>query len=237
MAGVTPEAKPLVLLPGTLCDARLWLPVLRALGVPGEVSSLDGADDVRDLAALLLRALPPRFSLVGFSLGGIVALEMADQAPHRIARLALVASNARPDTPDGTAARHRLLAVAERDGLRTVVTRDLWPGYVAAARQDDAALRKLVADMADALGIGILRRQIGIAVGRADSRPRLANLRMPVLVVGGQEDRLCPPDRHAEIVESIPGARLVLLEGVGHFVPLEAPSDLASALLTWLRST
>ena len=229
--------EPLLLLPGTLCDARLWDPLRERLGHPAVATPvLRGAETAPAMAARLLREAPRRFALAGFSLGGIVALEMAAQAPERIARLAILSGNARPDPAENAPRRWALLEAMEREGVRPVLERTLWPSYVAAARQGDAALRRRIGDMAEALGTGVLREQTGMVIHRADSRPRLPDLPMPVLAVTGEEDALCPPDRSEEIAAAAPRGRVVILPGTGHFAPLEAPEALAAALSDWLAA-
>src|SRR5437868_10378145 len=90
--------EPLVLLPGTLCDERVFFPLLERLS-PWTIMtpSLGDAESAPDIARHLLQTLPPRFALGGFSLGGIIALEMIAQQPERITRLALIDTTARPD--------------------------------------------------------------------------------------------------------------------------------------------
>jgi pimeloyl-ACP methyl ester carboxylesterase len=233
------ENLPLLLLPGTLCDDRVWQPMLDQL--PARLSSrqvythvLQGQRSTRAMAAALLQAAPPRFALMGFSLGGIVALEMAAQAPDRLAGLALVAANARPDPPENAANRRAAVAVAERDGIATHIKRDLWPLYVADSRLQDEALQRQVSDMAICLGTRVYADQAEMALDRADSRPRLRDIDMPALIVSGADDKLVPADRQQELACGIRDAVWVALQGVGHMVPLEAAEDLAKADHAWL---
>ena len=118
-----PEAEtlPLVLLPGTLCDARLFAPMLTHLkGIDTIVPELRGASSTPDMAAALLATLPPRFALAGFSLGGIVALEMAAQAPERIVGLALLDTTARPDPDDNHLTRREAADIARQQCPRVI---------------------------------------------------------------------------------------------------------------------
>ncbi|RYY95461.1 MAG: alpha/beta fold hydrolase [Comamonadaceae bacterium] len=230
---------PLVLLPGTLCDERVWQPMLARWGkpVPAQVltPALRGSTTVPAMAAALLDQLPPRFAVMGFSLGGIVALELAAQAPGRVAGLALVATNARPDPPGNAARRHAAVAAAREVGLAHHVQADLWPLYVAARRRDDAGLLDLVVRMAVDAGLGTYGQQAAMAHDRADGLPRLQALAVPALVVGGDEDAINPRDRQQEMADRLPQADWVQLPGVGHFVPLEAPGELASAAGSWIE--
>lgn len=231
---------PLVLLPGTLCDHRVWDAMLAQWG-PGAPAtvvtpSLRGARSAAAMAASLLPHLPPRFAVMGFSLGGIVALELAAQAVDRVAALALVATNARPDPVENRALRRAALAKARTGGLAAHVRADLWPRYVAPSRLDDEGILELVVQMAEAVGTDAYEEQADIASQRADSLPRLARITVPALLVGGDEDGINPRDRQEEMAQRLPSARWVQLADVGHFVPLEAPAQLAAAAASWFRS-
>lgn len=230
---------PLVLLPGTLCDARVWAAMEQSW--PGAAPHtltprLAGQRSAPAMARALLDVLPARFALMGFSLGGIVALEIAAQAPERVTGLALVATNARPDPPENAAVREAGVAAARAD-MAAHLQRDLWPRYVAPARLGDAALADCVLRMAVDAGPEVYADQAAIAKHRADSRPRLAALGMPVLIASGDEDPINPTDRQAEMAQAIPQARWVRFPGVGHFVPLEAAGALAEVTGRWWSQT
>jgi pimeloyl-ACP methyl ester carboxylesterase len=234
-------ALPLVLLPGTLCDERVWGPMLAKWGELAPVQvltpSLRGSVTVPAMASALLGQLPPRFAVMGFSLGGIVALELVAQAPDRVAGLALVATNARADPPENAERRRAAVAIGRDGGLEHHVRADLWPVYVAPGRRDDDVLRDLIVRMATAMGIDAYAQQAELAMQRADSLPRLEAIAVPTLVVGGDEDAINPRDRQQEMVDRLRPATWVQLRGVGHFVPLEAPAELAEAAHAWFAST
>jgi pimeloyl-ACP methyl ester carboxylesterase len=211
----------LVMLPGTLCDARLYAPVLDRLGIRASIPTLSSADNTVDFARYLLAQLPDRFSLCGFSLGAIVALEVAAQAPHRVERLALIGCN--PGTLGSEASRAR--AALSRDD------------FVAASFDHaDPLVHALIDEMAADTSAEDYARQTRITLTREDSRPRLAALTMPVLIMCGHEDRICPPSLSIEMATSIPHARLALIDGAGHYVTLERPDAVAAELSAWLAT-
>ena len=98
---------PLLLLPGMMCDARMYAPQIEALKDIAEcqVGHLGGADNMADIAAQVLSDAPEKFSLAGLSMGGIVAMEVARQAPQRVARLALMDTSPWVEEEDVKAAR------------------------------------------------------------------------------------------------------------------------------------
>jgi pimeloyl-ACP methyl ester carboxylesterase len=226
---------PMFLLPGTLCNGRLFEPLLRELGnPPAEIGDMTGARSARGLASKLLAGAPPRVSLLGFSLGGIVAMEMVAQAPERIERLALLSTTPRPDPPANAQTRRDAVARARRLGIDSY-TEDNWQRFVAPARLDDADLKALIGRMAREVGLDAFADQTEVAIDRADSRPRLASIRAPTLVLAGAHEQVCPLDAHQEIADAIETARFVTVDA-GHFSVLEQPGSVARQVREWLEA-
>ncbi|MGV3649919.1 MAG: alpha/beta fold hydrolase, partial [Devosia sp.] len=207
------DGAPLLLLPGTVCDARIFGPMLAHLPpLDVRIGDMTGASTTPDLARRLLDAAPERFSLLGFSLGGIVALEMAAQAPGRIARLALIDTTARPDPPENAARRRNAVAEARMNGMERYI-HSAWPTLVARDSLDNATLHAVISAMARDAGAEVLATQSEVAIHRADSRQRLAALAMPTLVLAGAEEQVCPLAAQRELVEGITDAHYALIPG------------------------
>jgi len=219
----------LLLLPGLLCDARLWRDA--AQGLVAELTLDDSID------AMAVRALAQadaawgagsRFALAGLSMGGYVALALWRLAAPRIERLALLDTSARPDTEAQRERRHALMALS-RQGQFKGVTPRLLPMLIHPARQD-TPLAQEVMDMAGRVGPEAFLRQQRAIMDRPDSRPLLPGITVPTLVACGAEDLLTPPDRHQEMAALIPGARLVQFAGCGHLPTMEDPAAVAPVL-------
>jgi pimeloyl-ACP methyl ester carboxylesterase/predicted ester cyclase len=223
----------LVLLPGTLCDARVFAPMLARLdAVTPIVGDMHGAASVAELAARVLATAPPRFALLGFSLGGIVALEIAARAPHRVAGLALIDSNARDVPAELHDARRAVPRKAE--SAAALAGDMLWPSYVAPRHLEDEKLRALIMAMAQDSPPDAALLQTEVALSRVDSRPRLGALAMPCLILAGALDSIAPREVQQELVDGLPDAELVMIPDTGHFAPLEAPDACADAVRAWL---
>jgi len=180
------------------------------------------------LADDVLARAPARFALAGLSMGGYCALEIVARAPERVMALALVDTSARPDTPDGRANREKQIARAPVEFAAIVA--ELLPKWVHPSRLDDHAVADIVRAMARDVGADAFARQQRAIMSRADSRPRLAAIRCPTVVVCGREDALLPLEVHEEMAHGIPGAKLRVIEACGHLAPLERPADVAAAL-------
>src|SRR6266568_3726128 len=114
---------PILLVPGLLCSARLYGPQIAALWPFGPVAVADHRRDadMAAIAARILKEAPPRFALVGLSMGGYIAFAMLRLAPERIAKLALLDTSARPDLPEQKAGREKFIAMAQAGKLNDVV--------------------------------------------------------------------------------------------------------------------
>lgn len=226
---------PLVLLPGTLCDERVWRAPIDVLSGAREiiVCLLGAKPTLSEEVAALLATLPPRFSLAGFSLGGLAAFEFYRQAPHRIERLALIAANARPDSETNHAPRRQLVARAAAGDLVGVLQEALLPNYLSPACERSDALLGEISAMAQATA-SRFACQVEYACARPDSRPLLASIDVPVLILYGEDDRVCFAEQAQEMAEAIPHATLQAVPACGHFVLLEAPDVCSAALARWL---
>jgi pimeloyl-ACP methyl ester carboxylesterase/predicted ester cyclase len=228
---------PLLLLPGTVCDARLFAPMLRRLAVPlVTVIDMSGETSTAELAARILRDAPERFSLLGFSLGGIVALEIIAQAPERVARLALVDTTGRPDPAANAETRRTAVAKARQEGMDGYIG-DAWTRLVAPANAGSDELKGVITAMARDAGADRLASQSEVAIHRADSRPRLSAIAVPTLILAGEAEQVCPLEAHAELAAGIAGARFFTIPDAGHFAPLENPAAVARHVRDWLDRT
>ncbi|MDO5661865.1 MAG: alpha/beta fold hydrolase [Brachybacterium sp.] len=234
---------PLVLLPGMNCTARLWTPVLAGLSDRGDRGGgsarpiLHGevrGRDLEDCLSHLLATLPERFALAGLSLGGIVAMALARVAPERIDRLCLLDTNARAPSTAQLESFDRQIARIE-DGLTSRrAQEELLDVLVHPDHQ--SRLREEVLTMGEETGARRLAEQYAIQRTRGDERQGLTQRDVPVAVIAGAEDALCPPERHHEIVELVPGSRLSLIPGVGHLSTMEAPGSVGRAMRHWLAA-
>lgn len=165
-------------------------------------------------------------------MGGYVALEIMRTAPQRVERLALLNTHARPDSEEATANRRRLMALAEKDF--PAVIEALMPKLMTAEHQNDLGLRGTITEMALGVGKEGFARQETAIIGRIDSRPHLAAIRCPTLVVAARHDQLMPVEILQELASGIPGARLEIVEDSGHMSTLEQAGKVAELLESWL---
>lgn len=229
---------PLVLLPGLMCDARLFAPQVAALSaeMPVTVADIGGHYTMAALAAAVLADAPPVFALGGLSMGGIVAMEVLRQAPERVAKLALMDTNALVEAPEMQARRGPQMDKARTGQLEQVMREEVKPNYLTEGPQR-AAILDLCMDMAMDLGVDVFVRQSMALRERPDQCDTLRGVRVPTLVLCGRDDRLCPVARHELMHALVSDSVLEIIEGAGHLPTLEQPEQTTVALRRWMEDT
>lgn len=223
-------AKNVLLLPGMMCDERMWSHQVSGLSVPVCVADTSRADNFPDMAAQVLAAAPDRFALAGLSMGGILAFEIWRQAPNRVSHVALLDTNPHPDDPAKRAIRNEQIEAAASGRLEQLAIESLKPLYLAEKNRDDAELLDTILDMALALGPDVFERQSLAVMHRQDSVPTLATITCPTTVICGREDAICPVQYHELMAGEIPNANLVLVDDCGHMSSMEQPAVITREL-------
>ena len=218
-------------------DSRMWEGTREALESAGhEVAApnLPGPEAEVTLAAWadrLLREHEDDLLPVGVSMGGYLAFELWRQAAERIRALVLADTRASPDTLERKQARDETIRVLGEEGFDPF-WEALAPKLFArgADRELVARARAIAADQP----VTGLVAALEAVRDRPDSRPTLATIDVPTLVVVGEEDALTPPSDADELEEAIRRARLVRIPGAGHLAILERPDEFEGSLLGFL---
>ncbi|MDE4176703.1 alpha/beta hydrolase [Phaeobacter sp. PT47_59] len=226
----TPCRAPIVFIPGFMLDRDLWTDVERSLSgiAPTLHPDLRLATSIDDMAQQALKFSPERFTLVGFSMGGYVAREMARLAPDRVERLVLIATSCRADTPDRGRAKAAAAVEPQRFGgiARSAIRQSLSP-----RNANDAQLVERIRQMSLRLGPDTWQRQL--AFRRDGDCAKLSEITCPTLIITGRDDRLRSNAEAEELRDGITGARLVRVP-TGHMVPLENPRILARIIRAFI---
>jgi len=226
----------IVLVPGIGNNARLWSHQAQTLANEYEVVIADysGAESIEEMAdRVVAQVTAASFSLVGFSLGGYVALQLMRSAAARVSRLALISTSPYADTEASKKNRDSLIRQALQDYPALLVQMGHFIVFPGGPNADTA--REMLVTMGQELGVEEFCRQQQAAMHRADSREMLESIRCPVRVLCGREDKVTPVSGNQFLAEHIPGARLEIIEAAGHLLPLEKPQEVSAFLHRWLQ--
>jgi pimeloyl-[acyl-carrier protein] methyl ester esterase len=249
-AQTTGTGPDLVLLHGWALHGGLFAPLAALLSdryrvtcidLPGHGRSPFGPafDDLAGLAQAVAAGLPPACTLLGWSLGGMVAAQVAAAGDHRLERLVLVASTPRFVRDDSW-----------EHGLASAVVNE----FAAELRRDPHQLiRRFLSLQArgDERQVSLLRQlratvfehgepdpaalEAALAVlTESDLRETLGEITIPTLVIAGEYDRLTPPAASSWMATKIPKARLSILKAAGHAPFLSHAHEFMQALLGFL---
>ena len=240
-----PQDAPALALFGSLgSTASVWEPQLAAFASQFRVVRFDhpghGASPVPErpvtvagIAASALAVLDElgidRFAVCGLSLGGMVAMWLGANAPERVDRLVLACTGAKLGTAESWAERAELV---RREGMGAVAAgvRERW---FTPAFRDSPAAQAVVAELLAIPAEGYARGCE--AVGAFDFHSELGRIAQPVLVLGGAEDPVTPPEVVDALAGGIPDAVRMAIPGAAHLANVEQPGPFTEAVLFHLR--
>ena len=226
----------LVLLSGLLCDSCVWDDVRAELSDTADVQvfSFAGYNDFDAMATHVLNNTPERFALAGHSMGGRVALQLANLAPERLTHLALLNTGVHPRSDSEVAGRQRLLELADTEGMQAVAKQWL-PPMVGEAAQKNAELMAMLDEMIMRHSPADFHGQIKALLNRPDATPFLSSVRVPTLLLSGSEDAWSPIAQHAAMQEHLVDSELVELDKIGHMSTVETPVKIAEHLRALMK--
>jgi pimeloyl-ACP methyl ester carboxylesterase len=225
----------LILIPGLLCNRELWSSQILALADCAEivVPEITSQTTISEIACDILDQAPAHFSLVGFSLGSQVALEIMQVARERIDRLALLSATHGGVLPPVEAAIRKAIVLIEQGGFAEYLEA-AYPTYVTPAHAQEQALKQRFMDMANAVGPEAGVRQMKALLALDAPFQNLNRISCPTIVVGGSEDQRTTPAAHAALAREIPCSLLVMIAEAAHFTPFEQPAQVTQAFEQWI---
>lgn len=222
-----------LLVPGLVCDGHVWQGVCEVMP-RAVVADVTQAETIPAMAADLLARHPGRLVVVGHSMGGRVAMEMAAQAPGRIAGLALLNTGMAPRAPGEEVKRQAMIDLAQTRGMAALA--EAWlPGMMAAGITPDPAVMAGLTAMVCRMTPDIHARQMRALLARPDARQTLGAYAGPMLLMTGRQDIWSPIAQHQDIAALCPQAELEIIENAGHFAPVEQPRAVARRLAAWAQ--
>ncbi len=221
---------------GGISSHRLIAPDLRGFGessLPPEGMTI--ADHADDLAQVIDSLKLGKVVIAGLSMGGYVAIEFARRHRELLAGLVLMDTRAEPDDETGKAARDAAIRTAEGEGGVRAVARSM-ADKLFASEVDVGVRDQLVEQMARTPVEGVVSALAAMR-DRHDGRSVLAEFAeagIPAMVMVGSEDSLTPPSAARTMVELVPEAEFIEVEGAGHLPPIERPATVNEALQRFL---
>ena len=223
------------MVPGMMCDERIFSPQIEELSQNLEVTIADISNfsSVSELASDVLKKAPKSFSLLGHSMGGIVAMEIYSQEPKRIEKLILMDTNPKAELDEVKLKREPQIKEVNKGKLLEVMRDEMKPNYLAESENKRSVLNVCM-DMALTLGPDVFINQSRALQSRLDQQNTIKSIKIPVLIMCGSEDKLCPVERHEMMHNMISDSDLIIINNAGHMPTLEQPRETTEVIKEWL---
>ena len=229
------------ILNGTLCNASLWDEFVSAMVIKSKFKKNDfvypdlaTGETILEIAHTIGKSLSEKTWVLGYSLGGIIALELAKHYQHKIKGLLLVSANAEGPTEQKKQAIERQLSYLKQHNLEAVFNDILLPAYFG----NDPTIPKHkiehIKTMGLAMGESTFIKQLSTLQSRIDQIPHLANITLPTLIIYGENDILCTPEQNKRMGQAFSHSTLYECKNVGHMIPLLRASELAQQVIAFM---
>ncbi|WP_438864684.1 alpha/beta fold hydrolase [Neptunicella sp.] len=227
-----PTNPPLVFLPGTLCDERLWMKLWQQMDIPERrYVPLQWAETREQMTGLTDYAIGgDKVHLIGFSMGGFIATQVALQQPQNIASLTLIGYNSAGLESAEIQQRHSIIQALDKGQFKPMSDTRL-SQFVYSAGQHYSSAVQTVRAMEQDLGGSVLKYQLKATSSRSDFNAQLASAPFAVNIIAAAQDNIAPLSQLQAMHQQLPNSRLYVIEQCGHMLPLEAPEQLAQQLM------
>ena len=225
----------IILIPGLMNDGWVWRHQIGALSriAPLMIARTDGCSTLQEMAKRIVGGTVGPLAVVGHSMGGRVALEVAALAPQRTTKLAMLDSGTNGPTDGEREGRLKLVETARREGM-AAVARNWIPPMMSAANRRNQGLVHGNTEMLERCTPETFALQQQALLTRPDRTDLPASIACPLLAVTGSEDEWAPVAQHETIARTAPQGDLKVVEGAGHMLPVEAPAAVTRILMEFL---
>ena len=226
---------PLVFIPGMMCDSRLFQPQINEFSRQYVVCATpaSSSNSIENNSFEILRYLPTKFTLIGLSMGGILAMEIIRKVPERVMKIVLMDTNYKSETSEIKSRRLPQIQLVNEGLLEDVMCQQIKNNYLRKDKQNQEIF-DLCLSMANGLGKEIFINQSTALANRKDYKSTLKNIKVPSLILCGEYDRLCPIKVHKEMESLIENSTLEIIPDAAHLPTLEQPAYLNKILCEWL---
>ncbi|PCI85143.1 MAG: alpha/beta hydrolase [Hyphomicrobiales bacterium] len=226
----------LILIPGLICDKIIWQALARSASAHMNIYNADltKSTSISDMAQMILDDVEGDMIVVGHSLGGRVAMEMARINPARIIGLVLADTGYMPKS-EGEEIKRQAMIDLGHESMEKLVAQWL-PPMLNPETEPDPQLYADLTDMVLRADADIHERQIRALITRPDASQYLNQINCPTLLLVGRQDGWSPVAQHQEIADEIANSQLVIIEDAGHFAPVEQETKVVKAITNWMNN-
>jgi pimeloyl-ACP methyl ester carboxylesterase len=226
----------LVLIPGFMCNNLIWQYQPKKLSAQFNIITPDliKGETIIEYSDNIAKTLPDNSSVLGFSMGGFVALRLAIDYPSKVKKLILVGTNARSVSNERKDLLTRSLKILNKRNYIKKFTENNIKSYVASQNLKNKFYLDILNSMTKSLGLECLKKQTNAIVNRFSLIDSLSKIKSKTLIISGEVDKLSSRDMNEELKRNINTSKYFNIKNSGHFVMLEEAKVFYSEVLNWL---
>ncbi|MFV5475246.1 alpha/beta fold hydrolase [Acinetobacter baumannii] len=229
--------KKLIFLSGLLCDATIWQKQIDFFSAEYDVSAFEFShlDNLKEMAAMVIKQLDSPSIVVGHSMGARVALEVFRAAPELVSKLALLDFGIHPKKPGEAEKRYALIEETRQQGMQYLIKHWL-ESMVYEPNIHQSSIFEPMKAMVLSKDIESFKAQINALLNRPNVEALFKDINIPLYLGVGRQDQWSTLAQHQEMKECNPSASLFVYENSGHMSPLEAADQVNQSLKQWLHT-
>lgn len=222
-----------VFIPGLMLDESLWDEVVQELPDHFKIykASLQQGNTIDEIAENIVKNAPPKFVLIGFSLGGYIARSLVNRFPERVSALILIASSLRPDTEEQKKRKLIAIKTSSQEQFRGLSSIAISKTLHSAQAKNNAIIQR-IQKMGKEMGYEAFVTQSLLNRDSYES----SKIECPTLIISGAQDTIRSQEEGMELFNQIPDSDFDVIENTGHMIPLEQPKKLSASILKWLNA-
>ncbi|HFL2714601.1 TPA: alpha/beta fold hydrolase [Legionella pneumophila] len=227
-------SRDIVFIPGALATSRLWDHQSNYFQNDQHLHFVDvlNSQSIEEMADRYIPIAPKKCILIGFSMGGYIALELYRLIPERIEKLILINSGAKLISEKGQLERERSLDLIN-NGKFEFLIKLIFKNSIY-DKEKHKLLLPLAQKMAQEVGVENYKNQLNAILNKPDHSSLLPHIRCPTLLIASKEDLVMPNERSEHMAHNIPNSELVYLEACGHMAMLERPEKINQIVKDWM---
>lgn len=222
----------LVLIPGALATADFWCHQERYFQMKMSIyhAQIFSGHSISTMAKEIINYLPEKFILMGFSLGGYIALELMRYIPDRVEKLILINSSAKAISQQGQLERLRALHLINNGKFYFLISLILKKSM----HRQHSMLLPTLKRMAREVGAQRYTQQLTAILNKPDHTELLATIACPTLLIASKNDSVVMPECSEHMAAHIKNSKLIYIDNCGHIAPLEQPDKINKILSDWI---
>ena len=221
-----------------MCDENIWKFQIKELRKKYKVifAKVKKGETIKEYSSNIIKSLPKKFSIIGFSMGGFIALDLSIKHPERVEKLVLVGTNGRSISDKRKKLLNKFCNEINNENFINKFCNANINSYFSKNNQSNIQYLKLIKSMAKKLGYLVFKRQTNAILKRPSVLSKLSKIKLKCLIISGSNDTLSTKEMNTELKKRIKNSELFFIKKSSHFVMFEQAKKFNNKILEWMEN-